>query len=290
MSLSKRDKLGLNFFVGIVLLFIAVMLYYPFIQNFFYSFCNWDGFTDAEFTGLANYKRMLSDPVIGKALINTIILLVSTLLCETFLSLILAILVDSITRGYKAFRTLFFFPVLISGTAIGLMFSLFYNYDCGLFNAVFKLFGLDRVVWLTEQSSLTLTILPAIWQYIGFYFVIMLTGLSKIPTEIYEAAVLDGITGFKKAIYITIPLIKELIATCMLLMVTGVLKTFDTTYVITNGGPMNSSELLSTYMYNKTFTDLNYGYGSTIAVLIIALGLVAAFLTKKFTKSETITY
>lgn len=284
-----KDKRYVALFLAPTLLLVALFLYYPLGRNFYYSFTQFDGYSKAKFIGWDNYTRMLSDPIIGKALINTFILLVFAVIFQVGLSVILAVMLDSVKRGYKFFRTVFFFPVVISGTAIGLMFSLIYGYDYGMLNSLLMQLGLEKQVWLNETRSLTLVLVPTIWQYVGLYFVIMLTAISKIPDEIYESAQLEGITGVKKTIYIVIPLIWDVITTSVMLIITGVLKTFDTIWVITKGGPLNATELLSTYMYRKTFTDQVFSYGATISVLIIVLGVLLSIVANKLLKRESVT-
>lgn len=284
-----KDKRYVALFLAPTLLLVALFLYYPLGRNFYYSFTQFDGYSKAKFIGWDNYTRMLSDPIIGKALINTFILLVFAVIFQVGLSVILAVMLDSVKRGYKFFRTVFFFPVVISGTAIGLMFSLIYGYDYGMLNSLLTQLGLEKQVWLNETRSLTLVLVPTIWQYVGLYFVIMLTAISKIPDEIYESAQLEGITGVKKTVYIVIPLIWDVITTCVMLIITGVLKTFDTIWVITKGGPLNATELLSTYMYRKTFTDQVFSYGATISVLIIVLGVLLSIMANRLLKRESVT-
>lgn len=285
-----KDKRYVAIFLAPTLLLVTLFLYYPLLRNFYYSFTQFDGYSKAKYIGWANYTRMLADPVVGKGIVNTFILLISAVVFQVGLALVLAVMVDSIKAGYKIFRTTFFFPVVISGTAIGLMFSLVYGYDYGMLNSILTSMGLEKQVWLTEQSALALVLIPALWQYVGFYFVIMLTAINKIPDDIYESAKLDGITGFKKTIYITVPLIWDVIATAITLVITGVLKCFDIIWVITRGGPLNATELLSTYMYRKTFTDQTFSYGATISVLIIALGLLLSLVANRILKKESVNF
>lgn len=285
-----KDKRYVAIFLAPTLLLVTLFLYYPLLRNFYYSFTQFDGYSKAKYIGWANYTRMLADPIVGKGIVNTFILLISAVVFQVGLALVLAVMVDSIKAGYKVFRTTFFFPVVISGTAIGLMFTLVYGYDYGMLNSVLTSMGLEKQVWLTEQSALALVLIPALWQYVGFYFVIMLTAINKIPDDIYESAKLDGITGFKKTIYITIPLIWDVIATGITLVITGVLKCFDIIWVITRGGPLNATELLSTYMYRKTFTDQTFSYGATISVLIIALGLLLSLVANRILKKESVNF
>lgn len=287
--MALKNKKYAALFLAPSVLLISIFMYYPIFKTFYSSFTEWIYFSiHKKFIGLDNYKDLAIDPVIHKSLINTFIMIVFALVFEIGIALILALMVDSIKKGKKFFRISFFFPVVISATAIGLMFSLAYQYDYGLFNNILHLFGKGKVLWLTVKSSMLLVTLPTVWQYVGFYFVIFLTSMSKIPAEIYESAMLDGITGIKKAFMITIPLIWDSVATSIALVITGTFKAFDIIWVITKGGPMDSSQLLSTYYYQKTFTGQNPGYGSTIAVLIIIIGLVLTFFSNKLTDREKV--
>ncbi len=285
-----QNWLVISLFLCPALLLIVLFLYYPFFMSFFRSFFKWDGFFTSEFIGLANYKRMFMDTTIHKALKNTMYLMFLACFIQVGIGLIIAVFTDSISKGAKFYRTVFFFPIVISSTAIGLMFKLFYVYDGGLLNTLLNFLNLESVVWLTEKSAMTAVAVPVIWQYVGFYFVILLTAIGRIPDDIYESAYLDGINGFEKTIYFTIPLIWDVIKVCFILAITGALKVFDLIYVITQGGPLRASEVLGTYMYQKTFVDYRYGYGSTIAILIVVLGLVISYLVNRHLRREEVTY
>jgi raffinose/stachyose/melibiose transport system permease protein len=232
----------------------------------------------------------LDDPTIKTAVMNTFELMLYIIVFEVGIGVLLAVMVDSITRGQKFFQTVYFFPIVISATAIGMMFRLFYTYDGGLLNAILSAFGQEPKVWITVDNALRMVAIPTIWQYIGFYFVIILAAIKQIPRELYESAYLDGINGWTKTRYITIPLVRNVILTCLILAVTGTLKVFDMVMVITEGGPLNGSQLLGLYMYQKAFTDEVFGYGATIAVVIVILGLSMSLVINKLFKKEDITY
>ncbi|MHA0856528.1 carbohydrate ABC transporter permease [Paenibacillus sp. CMAA1364] len=284
-----KDKRYIFLFLAPTILFLCVFLLYPMLQTVYYSFTDWYNFSQHKtFTGLANYKQLIDDPIVWISFKNTLVLILGALVFQVGIGLVLALLVDSIKKGFKFFRTVFFFPIIISGTAIGLMFSLIYNYDYGLLNALMRMLHLPEKVWLTEKSSIYLVLIPILWQYVGFYFVIFLTGISKISGEIYESAELDGITGFKKSIYITIPLLRDVIAVTLTLATAGALRVFDVVYIVTKGGPLNSSELLSTYMYNKAFNGQNVGYASTIVIAMMIVGVVITTVLNKLTKKDVI--
>ena len=164
--------------------------------------------------------------------------------------------------------------------------ELIYKYEYGLLNFIVSLFGMDKQVWLNTDTAIYLTIIPVLWQYIGYYFIIFLTGISKIPEDIYESAKLEGITPFQKTIYITLPMLKDVVVSVVVLVVSGVFRVFDTIYVITKGGPMDSSQLLSTYMYKMAFENYNGGYASAIAVLMIVLGVALTVIIRKLLRAD----
>ena len=277
-----KGKKYIFIFLAPSIVLITVFLYYPLGKTIQYSFTDYSEWSpDFNYIGLENFKRLFTDPVMGKSLLNTLILMAGCIVVEIGGALILAILVDSIKKGFKFYRTVYFFPVVISGSAIGLMFYQVFQYDYGLMNSILVLLGMEKINWITEKSAMYLVLIPILWQYVGFYFVIFLTAIANIPADIYESAGIDGITGFKKLVYITVPMLQEVIITAIGLVVAGSLKVFDIVFVMTNGGPLDASQLLSTYQYQQAFVYNNQGYGSAISVLIIILGLAFYLLTTK---------
>ena len=242
--------------------------------------------TEWEFIGLTNYKKLLTDTDVRVALVNSLKMMIVTVIFEVGIAFVLAVLVSQIKKGQQLFRTVFFFPVVISATAIGLMFSLFYNYNGGMLNQILAYFGKDPVLWLSPEKAFTMLAIPTVWSYIGFYFVILLTGLSDIPDDIYEAASIDGCGKFMQVFYITLPMMKTVFFTSVTLAVTGALKVFDLPWVIApNGAPQGLTHFLGTYMYQQTYGLNNYDYGSTLAILIVILGVAVSrcigFLTEE---------
>ncbi|WP_027628486.1 carbohydrate ABC transporter permease [Ruminiclostridium cellobioparum] len=285
MVLKSKKYIFIFLFPAILL--ITIFLYYPLGKTVQYSFTDYSEWSPVfNYIGWENFHRLFTDSIIGKSLINTLILLVGCVVVEVGVALILAVLVDSIKRGFRFFRMVFFFPVVISGSAIGLMFYLAFQYDYGLMNNIIAVFGMEKINWITENSAMYLVLIPVLWQYVGFYFVIFLTAIANVPADIYESAELDGITGFKKTIYITIPMIQEVIVTSLGLVIAGSLKVFDIVFVMTNGGPLDASQLLSTYQYQQAFVYNNQGYGSAISVLIITLGLIIYIVTNKLAQQK----
>lgn len=283
---SKRIAFA---FIFPAVFFVLVFLYIPFFLNIFNSFFEIKGLAakPGEFLGLSNYITLFKDPLIKTALYNSLLMMVLTIVFQVGIALVLAILVDAIKKGANFFRTVFFFPIIISATAIGLMFNLFYAFNGGMLNQILGAFGLDPVLWLSKETALTMIIIPVIWQYIGFYFVILLTGLNNIPTDVYESAAIDGATGFKRVFYITLPLLSNVIKVCVILSITGSLKVFDLPWIIApNGAPNGITHFTGTYMYYATFREGNVDYGSTIALMIVVLGIVFSQIVNKFLKQK----
>ena len=289
-----RDKRPLFVFILPSFALMIVFLYYPFFVNIFNSLFEIKGLVGqpGEFLGAGNYVRFFtSDPVGAVALKNSLKIMGLTVVFQVGLAIVLALMVDSIKRGAQFFRVVYFFPIVISATAIGLMFSLFYFYDGGMLNQILGYFGRERVLWLSKERAFTMVAIPILWQYVGFYFVIMLTGLAGVPDEVYESAAMDGATGFRKIWHITLPLVSDVIITCTTLAITGSIKVFDLPSVIArNGAPTGLTHFLGTYMHNQAFVAQNVDYGSAISIVIVVFGVIAAQsvtrLLGRFARSE----
>lgn len=275
------------------LLFMVVFLYIPFVENIKNSFYDMSQIVELpgrefKFIGFDNYKKLLTDPDVRTALINSFKIMILTVVFEVGLAFVLAVLVSQIKKAQQFFRTVYFFPVVISATAIGLMFKLFYNFNGGMLNQILEVFGKDPVNWLKPELAFTMVCIPTIWSYIGFYFVILLTGLSDIPDDIYEAAAIDGCGKFKQVFYITMPMMKPVFVTSVTLAITGALKVFDLPWVmVPNGAPQGLTHFLGTYMYQTSFAMNNYDYGSALAFLIVILGIVVSKVVEFITKDRS---
>ena len=277
-----KNKKPLFLFLVPAFAFMAIFLYYPFIQNILNSFkqitelgAASKGWNDPWYT---NYVTMFQDENMRVAVRNTILMMVVTIIGQVGIAIVLALLVDNISHGAKFFRTVYFFPIVISATALGLMFNLIFLYDKGMVNQLLESFGVTELIdWKGEKLALITMMLPVMWQYVGFYFVILITGLNNISGELYEAAAIDGATGFQKVRYVSIPLLHNVMCTCVVLGVTGALKVFDLPWTMfPKGIPLGETWLTGTYMYYQTFNTKNVDYSSAIAVLIVVLGIVTA--------------
>ena len=277
-----KKKWPLVIFLLPSVLFLIIFLYIPFFNNIKNSLFDMTtpvllGGQSWKFIGLDNYKRMLTDPDLRVSILNSLKMMALTIIFQVGIAFVLAVLVSNVKKMQQFFRTVYFFPVVISATAIGLIFKLFYNYNGGMLNQILVAFGQEPVNWLKPTLAFIMVSIPTLWSYVGFYFVIILTGLSDIPDEIYEVASIDGCSKLKQVFYITIPMLRGVICTCIVLAVTGALKVFDLPWVLVpNGAPQGLTHFLGTYMYQSTFGMNNYDYCSALAVLIVILGIIVS--------------
>ncbi len=280
-STLYRKKAPLIAFLLPAFVFLVLFLYYPFVQNILNSFSDINGL-GAPAQGLndpwyANYAALFTDPKLRTALGNTVLLTICTVVFQVGIALVLALLVDSIQVGAQLFRTLYFFPIVISATALGLTFNLIFLYPSGMLNQLLLNLGLisQGIDWKSQNHFLFTMFSPVMWQYVGFYFVILVTGLNNISQDLYEAAALDGCTGLSRVRYVTLPLLRNVLCTCLVLAITGALKVFDLPWVMFGAGmPLDQGWLTGTYMYDQTFNRGNVDYGSAIAALIVVLGVL----------------
>ncbi len=292
-STIYKKKSPLLVFLIPAFAFLGLFLFYPFIVNIFNSFMHIQDLGTAA-QGLnqpfyENYAKLFTDEMMHTSLKNTLIIMGSTIVFQIGIALVLALLVDSIGKGAGFFRTTFFFPIVISATALGLLFNLIFLFRGGMVNQLLDNLQLvsKNIDWKDEGHFMFTMLLPVMWQYVGFYFVILITGLNNISTDVYEAAAIDGASGFKRIRFITMPLIYNVLCTCLVLAITGALKVFDLPWVMMGTGmPLGKSWLTATYMYYNTMSRGDVDYASTIAILIVVLGVAASFIINKIFKEK----
>ena len=275
-----RNKKPVIIFLVPAFLFMTLFLYYPFLKNIMNSFMHikqlGSSATAFNTPWYTNYAEMIQDENVWTSIKNTLIMMVVTLIGQVGIAILLALMVDNIGRCRQFFKTVFFFPIVISATALGLLFNLLFLYDKGMVNPLLEALGKSQLTdWKAEGIALFTMMLPVMWQYVGFYFVILITGLNNISDELYEAARIDGASTLQCVRYISLPLLHNVICTCSVLAVTGALKVFDLPWTMfPKGMPLKSTFLTGTYMYYHTMETKNVDYGCALAVLIVVLGIV----------------
>lgn len=287
-----KNKKPLLLFLTPAFIFMILYLYYPFLRNIYNSFMKIRGLgTGAKGVNepfYENYVKLFTDSSMRTAVGNTFIMMGVTIVFQVGIALLLALLVDNISKGQQFFRTVYFFPIVISATALGLMFNLVFLYDTGMLNQLRLSLGASELLDFKDEAHALFTLMvPVVWQYIGFYFVIIVTGLNNISGDLYEAAAIDGASGLQRVWYITVPLLHNVLCTCLTLAITGALKVFDLPWVMfPNGMPVETTWLTGTYMYFQTFNAKDVDYASAIAIAIVVLGVVISQLANAIFKEK----
>jgi raffinose/stachyose/melibiose transport system permease protein len=274
-----QDKLVIFLFLLPSIALFLVFVIFPIFSSIYYSLFNWKGFGPAvDFIALSNYKRILTDKVFILAVRNNLMIVVLSLFLQLPMSLLLAILVGRDFPGRAFFRGIFFMPYVFSEVITAIMWLLLFNPDPerGLINALLILIpGGQSHAWLGDPNTVLMCIFVVLtWKYFGFHMLLYLTGLQNIPAEIEEAARIDGANRFQLLTRITIPLLGSTIRTSVYLSVLGSLQQFILVWIMTHGGPVNASEVMSTYMYRFGFVRFSFGYGSAVAIVMFLICLV----------------
>ena len=291
MKKLYSNKLWIFVFLLPALLLFCGVLIAPIGASLYYSVFDWNGIGAKTFIGLSNYKELFTSNTIGfmKALGNSLLLAALSVFLQLPLALALALTLGKKIRGERAFLSIYFMPVLISTVVIGQLWLKIYNPDYGVLNVFLRSIGLENwtQIWLgTKKTALGAVFVPTLWQYVGYHMLLLYAGVKSVPTELREAAMLDGADNGQVNRYIVLPYIKPIIRISVIFAVTGSLKSFDLIYVLTNGGPMHSTEVPSTLMISMLFLRNRYGMGSTIAVLLIVLCFAFALLIGAIFKEE----
>lgn len=265
----------------LVLYLVAVAL--PIVQSLFLSFFSWDGVMDMQPVGLANYVKMFTaDPIFWQAFRNTIVYVAVCLFFQLGVSLFVANLLSYAGKGKEVAKTLYLLPAIISTVAIAFLFQRIYSYEPpGLINQILEAIGLGGLArpWLSDvQTVLVAVSAPEGWRFTGLYMLILYAAILAVPKELEEAARLDGASTWKIFTQVRFPYIRPVWVTTMIMAATYSLRGFDIPYLLTNGGPGQASELLTTYMFKTAFRSTDFGYASTIAVFIVIECIVAVGL------------
>ncbi len=292
-SIKPKGKTIFLYLLVPVAMFVFTV-FVPLITALVYSFFEWKGGPQKTFTGLQNYATLFADKTFWEAFGHNIYLVIACIIGQIGIAFILVIMVNSKLVKLKGMhRTFGFFPSTISAVCIGLIWNMIYHNQYGIINWFLKTIGRPDLckVWLNETDKVMLLVsIPLIWQFIGYYMVIMLSAISSIDGEVFESAEIDGANGMQKAWYITLPLIKNTMLVCITLCIAGNMKAFDNIFVMTKGGPGTASMVMAMYGYQISFNQSNMGYGSCISVGIFVLSLLviggSQGLIKYFTREK----
>ena len=275
-------------FIAPALVVFGFAVLVPFVFTGAFSLTEWDGYSDAVFVGVDNYLRAFDDAVFQQSFVNVVLYILATLVVEVLVGLVVAGLAISVKRGSLWFRVAIFTPVMLPMVVVAVLWSFVYNPDFGLLNGALRAFGLEdwTRVWLgDEQTALLAICVVSGWVYAGFYMTIFYAALRQVPTEVVEAARLDGAKESTIFWRVRVPIIRNSIEVAILLCVTGGFQSFDLFYVLTNGGPYHATEIPTTYLVQSVFHTGEVGYGSAMAVVltavVVTIGLITTTLRRR---------
>lgn len=294
-KLFRYDNVGLLFVLP-AMIYMLVFVGYPIVHNIILSFQDVTTVTltavHKPFAGLDNYIQIFQDPVFIKALINTLLFTVCCLFIQFIIGFALAVFFNQKFRLAKPIRGLLMIPWMIPITVTALMFKFIFGTDVGILNYGLQSMGIisQNLDWLTSTGTAMIAIVVTnVWIGIPFNMILISTGLTTIPQELFEASSIDGANKFQAFFKITLPLLKPTIESVLILGFIYTFKVFDLVYVMTGGGPVNSTHMLSTYSYKLSFEMFKYSKGSAAAnVLLVILLMVGCFYLKATSSGEEV--
>lgn len=275
-----QRKLLIGLFLAPTVIGLGLFTFLPILASVVLAFFSWDIITPPRFVGLENFADIATDPTIRVSFLNTIGFVVVAVTLQLAVALVLAVLVNTRMPGLlkSFFRSVLFFPLVLSAASVSIIMGYLFNENFGLVNHVLNLLGMADVPWLTStHGAMIVVILVYVWQNFGFSFLLFLGGLSSIPKEVYEAAQVDGATGWKQFWRITFPLVSPTTLVASVMAIISALQIFDQPYVLTRGGPGDSTRTAVMVIYESAFKQLEFGRASAIGiVLTVVIMLVTA--------------
>lgn len=289
--MKTRKKMEPWMFLLPALIILLLLFGYPLINSFIMAFQNYKltAPNNITFNGLDNFKKLLDDTDTLMILKNTLIYVILSVFGQFILGMTLALALKKQFRGRGIYQSIVFLPWAFSGFVVGLIYRWSFNGEYGVVNNILLDLGIidEKIAWLgTPGYSLAVVIIAMIWMGIPFFAIMILAALQSIPTDVYEAANVDGCGVVRQFFQITLPYIKPTIITTVLLRTIWVFNSFDLVLVITNGGPANSSQTLPAYMYSKAFGTYDFGFASALGVVIMVLMGTYAMFFLKITKYD----
>ena len=280
----RQETFAAYLFLAPGFLLFAVVILYPIGRAFQVSLYNWSIVPGAasQYLGLHNYSRAFHDPVFWRALVNTAFYMGLTVPAQIVLGLTAAVLLDGRAPARPLFRTLYYLPVVTSWVVVSLLFRYLFLTDGGFVNWILH-DGIHvtnhNIDWLGGRwSAMTAIAILGIWKGVGWSMVIFLAALQGVPRELYEAAAVDGAGPIRRFVAISLPALRPIVAFVMVMLVIGGFNVFISVFLITNGGPLDQTQVLLTYMYRQAFTFLDFGYGSAISFTLTVIVAVLSLL------------
>ncbi len=283
---ERGDRVG-YFLVAPYLIHFVLFVAFPVVFCLVLVFHKWDVVSDMQWVGLGNFSRLFHDKLFFKAILNTLIFLLVHIPLQIVVALGLAEALNQKVKFRGFFRASFFMPVVVSGVVITILWDQLYAQDTGVLNILLSRVGLPRVPWLTSPSMAMPSIaIMATWKNVGLYIVLFLVGLQSVPRHLYEAADLEGASHWYKFTRITVPMINPTIFLVVILSTINGFSLFIEPYVMTGGGPMNSTMSAVLYIYNQGFFFYHMGYAATLAFFFAAIIFAVVMIQRKVIEQE----
>ena len=277
---KKQYRIAPYLFISPFYILFAIFMVYPICFGIYLSLHEWSGIGEMAYVGLENYLNLFKDGDFYLAFSNTLWYMGASLIVNLVFSLILAVLLNSaLVKCKKLFRTIYFIPIVTSVVAAAIVFTLFYDRDYGLFNLLFVAMGGKPLDWLGDTYLSKFAVIGLIaWRWVGFNMVYFLAGLQSIPKSLYEAALVDGANSLQCFLKITIPLLRPVILFVMVTTLIGSIQIFDEPYVLTGGGPADSSMSVVIYLFRTGMEYLNLGYAAAIGFVLFGMTFVLSWI------------
>jgi multiple sugar transport system permease protein len=285
----QHSRLLVWVFLAPTLIGLGLFAFIPILGSIVLAFFHWDIITPPKFVGFDNFVQLAANPTVRVSFFNTITFVIAAVIIQLAVALGLAILVQSRMpeRLRTFFRSTLFFPLILSAASVSLIMSYLFNQEFGLVNQFLGLFGIGNIGWLTTGfGAKVVVLLVYVWQNFGFTFLLFIGGVSGIPRAVYEASAIDGVTGWKQFRNITLPLVSPTMLVASVMAIISALQIFDQPYVLTRGGPGDSTRTAVMVIYESAFQQLQFGLASAVGiVLTLLIMLVTAIqfqLSKRF--------
>lgn len=282
---EKREGLAGYLFMLPTIIGFTLFVAYPLIASVYYSLTEWDGFLPPKFIGLDNFKFILfNDPTFIQSLKVTFMYVLLTVPITMVLGLGIALLLNKTIPGIKLFRTLFYLPVVLPSVAALVLWLFIFKSDYGLLNNVLRIVHIPAVPWLESEKTALLSISLVKFWAVGGTMIIFLSGLQSVPTEIFEAAEIDGASNFKKFFKITLPMITPVVFLQLVTGVIGAFQSFNEIAILTKGGPNNSTMLISYDIYQTAFNNSKFGRATAEVWILFIIIMIFTILIFRFSE------
>lgn len=271
---SLAERLIAPLFLAPTVIGMAIFTIVPILGSILLAFFRWDIISAPQFVGFANFADIVSDPTVRVSFLNTIVFVVVAVTLQLGIAMALAVAIQGRMPNWLRvfFRSAFFFPLILSAASVSIFMGYLFNEQFGVVNWMLSLIGIPAVPWLTTSGgAAAVVVLVYVWQNFGFSFLLFIGGLASIPKELHEASALDGATGWRQFVNVTLPLLSPTVLVASVMAIISALQVFDQPYVLTRGGPGDSTRTAVMVIFESAFQQLEFGRASAIGLVLMML-------------------